>query len=65
MHAQAHMSGQISGQVSNQAGPQLPGLSQQNGNSLPSPMQGLGGVRVLWHMDGDIIPIRRSIRERM
>ncbi|RWR84205.1 zinc finger protein [Cinnamomum micranthum f. kanehirae] len=43
MHMQAHMSGQISGQVPNQAGPQLPGLPQQNGNSLPSQMQGLGG----------------------
>ena len=47
MHMPAHMSGQISGQVPNQAGPQLPGLPQQNGNSLPSQMQGLGGNRTI------------------
>ncbi|XP_059642973.1 histone acetyltransferase HAC1-like [Cornus florida] len=45
MNVQAHTSRQISGQVSNQAGTQVPGLPQQNGNSLSTQIQNLGGHR--------------------
>ncbi|KAF6162698.1 hypothetical protein GIB67_022357 [Kingdonia uniflora] len=59
MHMQAH----ISGQVSNQGGPQLPGLTQQNGTSLPSQLQNLGGFHSA--MDPEMEIARGSIREKM
>ncbi|KAI9087258.1 hypothetical protein K1719_030754 [Acacia pycnantha] len=40
MELQAH----ISGQVTNQAGSQLPGLAQPNGNALPTQIPNLGGI---------------------
>ncbi|KAK4269630.1 hypothetical protein QN277_022761 [Acacia crassicarpa] len=42
MELQAH----ISGQVTNQAGSQLPGLAQPNGNALPPQIPNLGGIQV-------------------
>ncbi|XP_077223066.1 histone acetyltransferase HAC1-like isoform X2 [Tasmannia lanceolata] len=64
MHVQAHMSGQISGQVPNQAGPQLPSLPQQNGNSLPSQIQNLG-FRSTSNMDQELQMVRGIMRERI
>ncbi|XP_077214645.1 histone acetyltransferase HAC1-like isoform X2 [Tasmannia lanceolata] len=63
MHMQVHMSGQISGQVPNQAGPQLPGLLQQNGDSLPSQMQNLGGLHN--NMEPELEMARQFVRERI
>ncbi|XP_042479129.1 histone acetyltransferase HAC1-like isoform X2 [Macadamia integrifolia] len=65
MHVQAHMSGQISGQVPNQAGSQLSGLPQPNGNSLPSQMSNLGGFRGMFNMDPDFSMVRKYMRERI
>ncbi|KAG9450176.1 hypothetical protein H6P81_010141 [Aristolochia fimbriata] len=57
-----HMSGQISGQVTNQAGSQLPVLPQQNGNSIPSQMQSLTGLRT---MDHDLFPMRQIMKDKI
>ncbi|ERN03959.1 histone acetyltransferase HAC1 [Amborella trichopoda] len=65
MHVQAHMSGQISGQLPNQAGTQLPGLPQQNGGTLPSQVQTLGGFQGSWHADPDVIAVRNCMQERI
>ncbi|KAJ4958739.1 hypothetical protein NE237_025850 [Protea cynaroides] len=65
MHVQAHLSGQISGQVPNQAGSQLSGLPQANGNSLPSQIQNLGGFRNMSNMDPEFSMLRKQMRERM
>lgn len=65
MHLQAHMSGQISGQVPNQDGSQLPGLPQQNGNSLPSQIQNFGGLRSTCHTDPDFAMVREYMRKKM
>ncbi|XP_068641056.1 histone acetyltransferase HAC1-like [Aristolochia californica] len=57
-----HMSGQMSGQVTNQAGSQLPVLPQQNGNSIPSQMQSLTGLRT---MDQDLPPLRQIMKDKI
>ncbi|KAK1317719.1 Histone acetyltransferase HAC1 [Acorus calamus] len=58
------MSGQISGQVPNQPGRQLSGLSQQNGNSVPSQLQNPGLLRNSSIMDSDIDK-RRLMRTKL
>ncbi|XP_043708765.1 histone acetyltransferase HAC1-like isoform X2 [Telopea speciosissima] len=65
MHVQAHMSGQISGQVPNQAGSQMSGLPQPNGNSLPSQTQSLGSFRSTCNMDPEFAMVRKYMRERI
>ncbi|KAL5708943.1 histone acetyltransferase [Ranunculus cassubicifolius] len=65
MHLQTHMSGQIPGQIPNQAGPQLSGLPLQNGSSIPSSIQSLGGLRNTSSMDPDLEMRRKFIRERI
>ncbi|CAN6475708.1 unnamed protein product [Victoria cruziana] len=60
MHMQAHLAGQVSGQLTTQAGPQVPVLSQQNVNSLPSQMQNLGNLRS-WQMEPDVESIRSCV----
>ncbi|XP_042497833.1 histone acetyltransferase HAC1-like isoform X2 [Macadamia integrifolia] len=65
MHVQAHMSGQISGQVPNQAGSQVSGLPQPNGNSLPLQTQSLGGFRGTGNMDPEFAMVRKYMRERI
>lgn len=57
-----NMQAQMSGQVPSQAGSQLPVLSQQNVNSLPVQMQGLGAVS---SMDPEIAVQRRLMRDKM
>ncbi|GAU16144.1 hypothetical protein TSUD_297740 [Trifolium subterraneum] len=66
MKLQAHIPGQISGQVPNQAGSQLPGHAQLNGNSLPSQMPSLGGVsRSAINMDPELRRARAFIQEKI
>lgn len=66
MKLQAHIPGQISGQVPNQAGSQLSGLTQLNGNALPSQMPPLGGVsRSTINMDPEFLRARSFIQEKM
>ncbi|XP_057968061.1 histone acetyltransferase HAC1 [Malania oleifera] len=65
MNVQAHMSGQISGQVPNQAGTQLPGLSQQNGNALPVQMQTLGTHRNTGTMEPELVKARKFMQEKI
>ncbi|KAL9247202.1 hypothetical protein vseg_020658 [Gypsophila vaccaria] len=65
MNVQAHMSGQFSGQVNNQAGNQLPGVLQQNGNSYHSQIQNLSGQSIPPVMDSEVIRIRRFMREKI
>lgn len=66
MKLQAHIPGQISGQVPNQAGSQLPGLTQLNGNALPSQMPSLGGVsRSAINMDPELRRARAFIQEKI
>nr|DAD46362.1 TPA_asm: hypothetical protein HUJ06_004592 [Nelumbo nucifera] len=65
MHVQAPMSGQVSGQVPSQAGSQLPALSQQNGNSLPSQLQNLGGLHSSLIMDHEFREVRKQMLERI
>ncbi|XP_058068645.1 histone acetyltransferase HAC1-like isoform X2 [Magnolia sinica] len=65
MHVQAHMSGQISGQVPNQSGPQLSGLPQQNGGSLPSQSPSLGSMRNTHNIDPDLANARKCMWERI
>ncbi|CBI18355.3 unnamed protein product, partial [Vitis vinifera] len=55
----------MSGQVPNQAGSQLPGLPQQNGSSLPSQIQNLGGHRNTGNMDPDIVRARKSMQVKI
>lgn len=62
MNVQAHMSGQLSGQVPNQAGSQLPGLPQQNGNSFSSQIQNLGSHRTV---DPECMKARRFMQEKI
>ncbi|XP_050900427.1 histone acetyltransferase HAC1 [Lathyrus oleraceus] len=66
MKLQAHIPGQISGQVPNQTGTQLPGLTQLNGNALPSQMSSLGGVsRSSNNMDTEFLRARAFIQEKI
>ncbi|KAK9757047.1 hypothetical protein RND81_01G137000 [Saponaria officinalis] len=65
MNVQAHMSGQFSGQVNNQAGNQLPGVLQQNGNSFHSQMQNMTGQNIPPVMDTEVVRIRRFMREKI
>lgn len=64
MNLQAHISGQLSGQVSNQSAPSLPGISQQNGNSLSSQMQNPAHRNVL-SVDPEFLKARKMITQRM
>ncbi|KAA8541502.1 hypothetical protein F0562_022654 [Nyssa sinensis] len=64
MNVQAHMSGQISGQVPNQTGTQLPGLPQQNGNSL-SQIQSLGGHRSILSMEPEFEKARNFMQDNI
>lgn len=66
MKLQAHIPGQISGQVPNQAGSQLPGLTQLNGNALTPQMPALGGVqRSTSNMDPEFLRARSFIQDKM
>ncbi|TKY47961.1 Histone acetyltransferase HAC12 [Spatholobus suberectus] len=66
MKLQAHIPGEMSGQVPNQAGSQLSGLTQLNGNALPHQMPPLGGVpRSTINMDPDILRARTFIQEKI
>ncbi|XP_061361348.1 histone acetyltransferase HAC1-like isoform X2 [Gastrolobium bilobum] len=66
MKLQAHISGQISGQVPNQAGSQLPGLTQVNGNAIPPQMPTLGGIqRSTINMDPEFLRARSFIQEKI
>lgn len=66
MKLQAHIPGQISGQVPNQAGSQLSGLTQLNGNALPQQMRPLGAVsRSTINMDPEFLRARSFIQEKM
>uniref|UniRef100_A0A5B7AU06 histone acetyltransferase n=1 Tax=Davidia involucrata TaxID=16924 RepID=A0A5B7AU06_DAVIN len=65
MNVQAHMSGQISGQVPNQAGTQLPGLPQQNGNFLSTQIQSLGGHRSTLNMEPEFDKARRFMQDKI
>ncbi|XP_027344509.1 histone acetyltransferase HAC1-like [Abrus precatorius] len=66
MKLQAHIPGQMSGQVPNQAGSQLPGLTQLNGNALPHQMPPLGGVpRATINMDPEFLRARSFIEEKI
>ena len=65
MNLQAHMSGQILGRVPNQAGPSLTGLSQQNGNSISTQLQGVGGHRTPLNMDPEFVIRRQNIQKMM
>ncbi|XP_073296621.1 histone acetyltransferase HAC1-like [Primulina huaijiensis] len=65
MNTQTHHSGQI-GQVPNQAGTMLPGMSQQNGNSIPSQMQNPVIQQNLLNTDNpDITRARRFMQEKI
>ncbi|KAL1319685.1 hypothetical protein HN51_064477 [Arachis hypogaea] len=65
MKLQAHIPGQISGQVPNQAGSQLPGLTQLNGN-VPPQMPIMGGVpRPTINMDPELLRARSFIQEKI
>lgn len=64
MNVQAHMSGQISGQGPNQAGNQLPGLPQQNGNTFHAQVQNLGGQNPSV-MNTELPKIRQFMRNKM
>ncbi|XP_075482425.1 histone acetyltransferase HAC1-like isoform X1 [Primulina tabacum] len=65
MNTQTHHSGQI-GQVPNQAGTMLPGLSQQNGNSIPSQMQNPIIQRNVLNTDHpEITRARRLMQEKI
>ncbi|CAA7407437.1 unnamed protein product [Spirodela intermedia] len=57
-----NMQAQMSGQVPSQTGSQLPVLSQQNVNTLPVQMQGLGAVN---SMDPDIAVQRKLMRDKI
>ncbi|KAM7508135.1 hypothetical protein LguiA_018588 [Lonicera macranthoides] len=57
------MSGQIPGRVPNQAGPSLAGLSQQNGNSISTQLQSVGGHRATLNMDPDFVIKRQNIQK--
>jgi hypothetical protein len=64
MKLEADISGQISGHAPNQAGSQLPGQTQLNGNALPSLMPSLG--RSTPNMDPqEFLRARSYIQERM
>lgn len=65
MNLQAHMSGQIPGRVPNQAGPSLTGLSQQNGNSISTQLQSVGGHRTTLNMDPEFVVRRQNIQKMM
>ncbi|KAL5974250.1 hypothetical protein ACLOJK_030914 [Asimina triloba] len=65
MHVQTHMSGQISGQVPNQSGPQLSGLAQQNGSSLPSQMPSFGAMRNSGSRDPEMALARKYMGEKI
>lgn len=65
MNQQADIPGHISGQVPNQAGSQLPGQTQLNGNgnvnALPSQMPSLGGSAI----NTEFLRARALIRDRI
>ncbi|KAG4399418.1 hypothetical protein AAZX31_08G222900 [Glycine max] len=66
MKLQAHIPGEMSGQVPNQAGSQLSGLTQLNGNALPHQMPPLGGVpRSTINMDPDFLRARTFIHDKI
>jgi len=65
MNVQSHMSGQISGQVPNQAGNQLPGLPQQNGNTFHMQMQNVAAQSNSSVEGSEVIKIRRFMRDKM
>lgn len=60
-----HLSGQISGQALNQAGTSVPGMAQQNGNSLPGQMQNPNIHRGVPYMDPEFVKARRYMMEKM
>ncbi|XP_028759098.1 histone acetyltransferase HAC1 isoform X2 [Neltuma alba] len=62
MELQAH----ISGQVPNQAGSQLPGLAQTNGNALPPQIPNLGGIpRSTINTDPEFLRARFLMQEKI
>ncbi|XP_028238683.1 histone acetyltransferase HAC1-like isoform X3 [Glycine soja] len=66
MKLQAHIPGEMSGQVPNQAGSQLSGLTQLNGNALTHQMPPLGGVpRSTINMDPEFLRARTFIQEKI
>ncbi|KAL3502379.1 hypothetical protein ACH5RR_036828 [Cinchona calisaya] len=65
MNLQAHMSGQLSGQVPNQSGTSLPGISQQNGNSLSAQMQNPGAHRNVLNIEPEFLRVRRAMQRRI
>ncbi|CAA2981094.1 histone acetyltransferase HAC1-like isoform X1 [Olea europaea subsp. europaea] len=60
-----HLSGQISGQALNQAGTSVPGMAQQNGNSLPGQMQNPNIHRGVPYMDPEFVKARRYMMEKI
>ncbi|KAL9228432.1 hypothetical protein vseg_004015 [Gypsophila vaccaria] len=58
------MSGHFSGQVS-QAGNQMPGLPQMNGNSFRGQMQNLSGQSNPSMMDAEVARIRRFMKDKI
>lgn len=61
-----HTPGEMSGQIPNQAGSQLSGLTQLNGNALPHQMPPLGGVtRSTIKTDPEFLRARTFIQDKM
>ncbi|XP_010259946.1 PREDICTED: histone acetyltransferase HAC1-like [Nelumbo nucifera] len=65
MNVQARISGMISGQIPSQGGSQLSGISQQNGNSLSSPIQNLAGFHGTCNVDPDLERERKLVQDRI
>ncbi|GFP90889.1 histone acetyltransferase hac1 [Phtheirospermum japonicum] len=65
MNLQTHHSGQISGQVPNQAGTMLPGLPQQNGNTVPNQMQNPSARLNAPSMDPEFVQIRKHMQGKI
>lgn len=61
---QAPITGQLSSQVPNQAGSQLHGLSQPNGNTFP-PQIPSGAPRSTINMDPEFLRARSFMQQKM